>query len=75
MIAPALAQKIHRLLVCDKNLDAARELWYRVLPIIQFEYRALNSESGNPHWLAVCRESARLRGIPVGASCLPPGSG
>ena len=52
----------------EKNLDAARELWYRLLPLIRLEYRALGSDDGNPHWLAVCREAATLRGIPVGVS-------
>ena len=68
MMVPGLARKLHRLLVCEKNLDAARELWYRLLPLIHLEYRALGVDHGNPHWLAVCRESAVLRGIPVGIS-------
>lgn len=71
MIVPALAKKLHRLLVVEKNLSEAQELWYRLLPLIRLEYRALTSEQGNPHWLAVCRESAVLRGIPVGVSRLP----
>jgi 4-hydroxy-tetrahydrodipicolinate synthase len=71
MIVPAMAVKLHRLLVCEKNLDAARELWYRLLPLINLEYRALNNGDGDPHWLAVCRESASLRGIPVRASRPP----
>jgi dihydrodipicolinate synthase/N-acetylneuraminate lyase len=71
MITPALAAQLYRLLVCEKRLDAARELWYRLLPLIHLEYRALNADHGNPHWLAVCRESAVLRGIPVGVSRPP----
>ncbi len=71
MMVPALAVKLQRLLVCQKQLDAARELWYRLLPLIQLEYRSLGSDNGDPHWLAVCRESAALRGIPVGVSRAP----
>jgi 4-hydroxy-tetrahydrodipicolinate synthase len=71
MIVPELAVKLHRLLACEKNLDAARELWYGLLPIVNLEYRAFNSDQADPHWLAVCREAACLRGIPVGASRLP----
>ena len=71
MIVPKLAVELYRLLVCEKNLESARELWYRLLPIIQLEYRAMNTDHGNPHWLAVCRESALLRGISVGSSRLP----
>jgi 4-hydroxy-tetrahydrodipicolinate synthase len=68
MIVPALATRLHRLLAVEKNLDAARELWYRLLPLIHLEYRALGADHGSPHWLAVCREAAALRGIPVGVS-------
>jgi 4-hydroxy-tetrahydrodipicolinate synthase len=68
MIVPALASELYRLLACEKRLGEAQELWYRLLPLVHLEYRALNSDHGNPHWLAVCRESAILRDIPVGAS-------
>ncbi|MFN7995635.1 MAG: dihydrodipicolinate synthase family protein [Bryobacteraceae bacterium] len=71
LIAPRSAVKLHRLLAVDKNLDAARALWYKILPVIQLEYRALGTANGDPHWLAVCREAATLRGIPVGASRPP----
>jgi len=71
MIVPALAVKLHRLLTVEKNLDEARVLWQRLLPIIRVEYRAMGTNEGNPHWLAVCRESAALRGIPVGVSRAP----
>jgi 4-hydroxy-tetrahydrodipicolinate synthase len=71
MIVPALAVQLHRLLTQEKNLDSARALWMRVLPIIRLEYRAMGTNEGSPHWLAVCRESAALRGIPVGVSRAP----
>lgn len=71
MIAPALAVKLHRLLTVEKNLDEARALWMRLLPIIHLEYRAMGTNDASPHWLAVCRESAALRGIPVGVSRAP----
>lgn len=73
MIVPALARKLYRLLAVEKNLEAARELWYRLLPLIHLEYRALGTADGDPHWLAVCREAAALRGIPVGISRGPLG--
>jgi dihydrodipicolinate synthase/N-acetylneuraminate lyase len=68
MMVPALARRLHRLLTVEHDLESARELWYRLLPLINLEYRALVTADGNPHWLAVCRESAVLRGIPVGVS-------
>jgi 4-hydroxy-tetrahydrodipicolinate synthase len=71
MIVPALAVKLYRLLSCEKDLEAARELWYRLLPIVQIQYRAMGTDSGHPHWLAVCREAAALRGISVGVSRPP----
>ena len=71
MIAPALAVKMCQLLTHDKNLEEARALWLRILPIIRLEYRAMGTDDASPHWLSVCRESAALRGIPVGVSRAP----
>lgn len=71
MIAPRLAVQLYRVLVLEKNLDEARALWSRILPIVRLEYRGLGTIQGSPHWLAVCRESAAIRGIPVGVSRPP----
>jgi 4-hydroxy-tetrahydrodipicolinate synthase len=71
MIAPALAVKLCQLLSVDKNLDEARALWLRLLPIIRVEYRAMGTAEASPHWLSVCRESATLRGIPIGLPRAP----
>jgi len=71
MMVPALAKRLFRLLKVDRSIDLARELWYRLLPLIQLEYRALGTDSGSPHWLAVCREAASLRGIDLGVSRAP----
>ena len=71
MMVPALAARLYQLLVSEKRLDAAQQLWYRLLPLIRLEYRSLDSDHGNPHWLAVCREAAAMRGIPVGISRAP----
>lgn len=71
MIAPSLAVQLCRLMIQVKNLDEARALWLRILPIIRLEYRAMGTNEASPHWLAVCRESAALRGIPVGISRAP----
>ncbi len=71
MIAPSLAVELCRLLTTERNLDEARALWLRILPIIRLEYRAMGTNEASPHWLAVCRESAALRGIPVGVSRAP----
>jgi 4-hydroxy-tetrahydrodipicolinate synthase len=71
IIVPALAVKLHRLLYVDKDLDCARALWYRLLPLVHVEYRAMNSDGADPHWLAVCREAADLRGLPVGPARPP----
>jgi 4-hydroxy-tetrahydrodipicolinate synthase len=71
IIVPAQAVKLHRLLRCDGNLEAARELWYKLLPIIHVEYRAMGTDHGDPHWLAVCREAADLRGLEIGLARRP----
>ena len=71
MIVPALAVKLHRLLAHEKNLEGARELWYRLLPIVHIEFGAASSGNWDPHIISVVRESALLRGVPVGRSRPP----
>ena len=71
MIAPSCAVRLFRLLVVEQNLRAARDFFYRLVPLIRLEFRALGSVNNDPHWLAVTRESALLRGIPVGQSRKP----
>jgi 4-hydroxy-tetrahydrodipicolinate synthase len=71
MIVPSRAVKLHRLLAVEQNLKAARELFYPLVPLIRLEFRAASSPDNDPHWLAVTRESALLRGIPVGQSRRP----
>jgi 4-hydroxy-tetrahydrodipicolinate synthase len=70
LIAPRLARQLFES-VSNFDLAGARALWNRLLPLIQFEYRSIFSGSGDPHWLAVCREAAALRGIPVGSPRAP----
>jgi 4-hydroxy-tetrahydrodipicolinate synthase len=71
MMVPRLARKLFETVHDQRDLEGARSLWNRLLPLVRFEYRALTTDAGQPHWLAVCREAAALRGIPVGASRLP----
>jgi 4-hydroxy-tetrahydrodipicolinate synthase len=71
MIAPASARKLFRLMTLEQDLTAAREFYYRLVPLIRLVFRALGSADNDPHWLAVTRESALLRGIPVGESRKP----
>lgn len=71
MMVPSLTRKVFDTVYVDHDLLAAREQWARLLPLIQFEYRSLFADNGEPHWLAVCREAAELRGIPVGRPRLP----
>jgi 4-hydroxy-tetrahydrodipicolinate synthase len=70
MMVPGLAVKLRRLLL-ENKLEAARELWYRILPLVRMEFGAAPSGDWNPHIISVCREAALLRGIPVGPSRLP----
>ncbi len=71
MMVPRLLRTLFGQFRESQNLSNARQLWDRLLPLVQFEYRALLTDSGSPHWLAVCREAAALRGIPVGAPRAP----
>ncbi len=71
MMVPRLAVKLHRLLAHEAKLEAARDLWYRLLPLVRLEFGALAGGDWNPHIISVVREAALLRGIPVGLSRLP----
>jgi 4-hydroxy-tetrahydrodipicolinate synthase len=70
MMVPSLARQLFETLYSQRDLASARSQWNRLLPLVRFEYRAL-ADAGQPHWLAVCREAAALRGIPVGSPRLP----
>lgn len=71
MIVPSRAVKLYELLAIEKNLSAARELFYPLVPLIRLVFRTSSLPNNDPHWLAVTRESALLRGIPVGQSRMP----
>ena len=71
MMAPRLACELFENMYKRRNLVAGQALWARLLPLIRFEYQAFSSDTGDPHWLVVCREAVLLRGIPVGAPRLP----
>ena len=71
MMTPRLARRLFETIHDQRDLEGGQSLWNRLLPLVQFEYRALTTDAGQPHWLAVCREAAALRGIPVGVSRLP----
>jgi 4-hydroxy-tetrahydrodipicolinate synthase len=71
MIVPSLTKQLYQLLACEKDLASGRRLWYRLLPLVRLEYRSMGFDHGDPHWLAVCRESALLRGLPVGLARQP----
>jgi len=71
MMVPSLLRKVFDTIHVDHDLVSAREQWARLLPLIQFEYRSLFTDNGEPHWLAVCREAAELCGIRVGRPRLP----
>ena len=71
MIVPSRAVKLYKLLAIEKNLSAAREFFYPLVPLIRLVFRTSSLPNNDPHWLAVTRESALLRGIPVGESRKP----
>jgi len=71
MIVPDLLCELFDSIHLRRDLVDARARWSRLWPIVKFEYRALLSDVGQPHWLVVCREAAELQGIPVGPPRLP----
>ncbi len=71
MIVPRLARRLFEIIHDQQDLAGGQLLWNSLLRLVRFEYRALTADAGEPHWLAVCREAAALRGIPIGVSRLP----
>jgi 4-hydroxy-tetrahydrodipicolinate synthase len=69
MMVPSLTVKLFEL-VAEQKIADARELWYRLLPLVHLEFAAQNGD-WDPHIIAVIRETALLRGIPVGRSRPP----
>jgi 4-hydroxy-tetrahydrodipicolinate synthase len=71
IITPGLTVKLYEHLAVDKDLDAARELWYRLMPLVLMEFSTVYSNNNDPHWLAMSRDSAILRGLPMGQTRPP----
>jgi 4-hydroxy-tetrahydrodipicolinate synthase len=71
IIAPRLSVQLYKFFAEDKDLERARELWYRLMPIVRMEFSAVNTDDNDPHWLAMSRDSAILRGLPVGEARPP----
>jgi 4-hydroxy-tetrahydrodipicolinate synthase len=71
MMVPELAVRLYQLLAEQNDLVAARELWSRLQPLVRIECRALGTADNDPHWLAVSREVADLRGLRLGVPRLP----
>jgi 4-hydroxy-tetrahydrodipicolinate synthase len=71
IITPGLTVKLYEHLAVDKDLDAARELWYRLMPLVLMEFSTVYSNNNDPHWLSMSRDSAILRGLPVGQARPP----
>ncbi len=71
IIVPGLTVKLYEYLAVEKDLDAARELWYRLMPLVSMEFSTVWSSNNDPHWLTMSRDSAILRGLPVGQTRPP----
>jgi 4-hydroxy-tetrahydrodipicolinate synthase len=71
MMVPRLARKLFEAIHDKGDLAGGQSIWNSLLPLVRFEYRALTTDAGQPHWLAVNREAAVLRGLPMGASRSP----
>lgn len=71
MTVPRRARQLFETIHDKGDLAGGQALWNKLLPLVRFEYRALTTDAGQPHWLAVCREVADLRGIKMGSSRLP----
>ena len=71
IMTPRLAVELYKYLAEDKDLDAARKLWYRLMPLVRMEFSTIHTSDNDPHWLSMSRDSANLRGLPVGETRPP----
>lgn len=58
-IAPGIVVKLYRLLVKDKNIDAARELWYKYVPLATLV-------EAPKVWISNIKAGCEIVGDPVG---------
>ena len=71
-LIPALARQLWD--ACERqDVAAAREVWYRILPLVQFTGSPELKKNGEPHWLCVVKEGLNMLGVPVGAPRQPLG--
>ena len=72
-LIPALGRQLYDA-VERKDLEAARQVWYRMLPLVQFaESPELKRNGGEPHWLCVVKAGLNMLGVPVGRPRQPLG--
>lgn len=71
IMTPRLAVKLYQHFIEEQDLDAARALWYRLMPLVRMEFSTIYSTNNDPHWLSMSRDSAILRGLPVGETRPP----
>ena len=60
IMTPRLAVKLYEHFIEEKDLDAARALWYRLMPLVRMEFSTIYSTNNDPHWLSMSRDSANL---------------
>ncbi len=71
IMTPRLSVKLYEHFIEEKDLDAARKLWYRLMPLVRMEFSTIYTTDNDPHWLSMSRDSAILRGLPVGETRPP----
>jgi len=63
-LIPECCRKLCDLTLIEKNIDKAREYWFKILPLINMCVKPKNGE--RPDWLQIIKKGLEMRGYPVG---------
>lgn len=70
-VIPELSVALYRAVVEQKDVDAARRIWQRIVPFTYYFMYGRKGSPQKPHWLSVFKEALNLMGRNVGQPRLP----
>jgi 4-hydroxy-tetrahydrodipicolinate synthase len=70
-VVPDLAVAMYDAIVTKKDIDAARKIWQRILPLAYYFMYERKGTPQQPHWLSVFKGALKLVGHDIGEPRLP----
>jgi len=63
-IFPKQCRQLYDAVIVDKDVEKAREIWYKLMPFIN--YFMYDKTDERPHWLEIFKTAMEMQGVPVG---------